>query len=126
MEKINAISGQIVDASFYIHQKLGPGLLESVYELILLKELERRGLKCLRQSPVSIVFDGIQIQEGFKADLIVEDLVVIELKALEAIAPVHLRQLLTYLKLLNLRVGLLINFGAPLIKNGIKRVMNGF
>jgi iron complex transport system substrate-binding protein len=126
LKGINQVSAEIVDASFYIHQKLGPGLLESVYELVLFRELNKRGLKVVRQKPVPVEFDGVLIQEGFRADLVVEDLIIIELKAMEQVAPVHLRQLLTYLKLLNLRLGLLINFGAPLIKDGIRRVMNGY
>jgi len=124
MKDLNHISGQIVDAAFHIHTKLGPGLLESVYEAILARELERRGLRVERQKTVPIVFEGMSFDEGFRADLVVEEAVVVELKSVENFAPVHGKQLLTYLKLLDLRLGLLINFGAPVIKDGIKRVVN--
>jgi iron complex transport system substrate-binding protein len=125
MRELNDISGQIVDAAFHIHSKLGPGLLESVYEAILAKELERRGLRVERQRPVPIEFDGMRFDEGFRADLIVENAVIVELKSVEHLAPVHSKQVLTYLRLLDFRLGLLINFGAPVIKDGIKRIVNG-
>jgi iron complex transport system substrate-binding protein len=121
---LNDISGQIVDASVHIHAKLGPGLLESVYERILAHELERRGLSVERQVPVPIIFDGLHFEEGFRADLIVERCVIVELKSVETLAPVHSKQLLTYLKLLDYRLGLLINFGAPLLKDGLRRIAN--
>jgi GxxExxY protein len=121
---LNHVSGQIVDAAFKIHSRLGPGLLESVYERILAHELEKRGLKVVRQFPVPIIYEGIRFDEGFRADLVVEDSVIVELKSVETFAPVHAKQVLTYLKLMNLRVGLLINFGAPLLKDGIKRIAN--
>src|SRR4030095_2787369 len=121
---LNYISGQIVDAAVHIHTRLGPGLLESVYERILAYELEKRGLTVERQVPVPIVYDNLRFEEGFRADLIVEKAIVVELKSVEAFAPVHAKQLLTYLKLLDVRLGLLINFGAPLLKDGIKRVAN--
>lgn len=124
MKDINVISGQIVDASIRIHERLGPGLLESVYEAILAYELNKRGVQCNRQVPVPVNYDDLRFEEGFRADLIVENSVLIELKSVEAIAPVHSKQVLTYLKLLNLRLGLLINFGAPLLKDGIRRIAN--
>ena len=126
MEKdgLNQISGQIVDAAFHIHSKLGPGLLESVYEVILAKELERRGLYVERQKSIPIEFEGLHFEEGFRADLIVERAVIVELKSVEVLAPVHPKQLLTYLRLLDYRLGLLINFGAPVLKDGIKRIVN--
>ena len=124
MRPINEISGEIVDAAFHIHSKLGPGLLESVYEVILARELEKRGLKVERQKVVPIVFEGVRFTEGFCADLVVEDAVIVELKSVEQLAPVHHKQLLTYLRLLDYRLGLLINFGAPVIKDGIKRIVN--
>jgi GxxExxY protein len=98
--------------------------LESVYEVVLAHELKRRGLKVDRQVPVPIAFDGIKFDEGFRADLIVEDKVIIELKSVENIAPVHKKQLLTYLRLTDKRLGLLINFGSELIRDGISRVVN--
>ncbi len=104
--------------------RLGPGLLESVYEVVLAHELEKRGLKVERQKPVPIEFEGIRFDEGFRADLIVEECIVVELKSVEQLSPVHSKQLLTYLRLLDYRLGLLINFGAPVIKEGIRRVVN--
>ena len=124
MSDLNRISGTIVYAAFHIHSALGPGLLESVYEAVLARELEKRGLQVERQKPVPIVFDGLRFDEGFRADLIVENCVVVELKSVEEIARVHSKQLLTYLRLLDCRLGLLINFGAPVIKDGIRRIMN--
>ncbi|MFA5028137.1 MAG: GxxExxY protein [Candidatus Methylomirabilota bacterium] len=124
MKDLNSISGLIVDAAFHIHSTLGPGLLESVYEVILTHELEERGLKVERQKAVPIEYEGIRFDEGFRADLIVEGCIVVELKSVEELAPVHSKQLLTYLRLLDLRLGLLNNFGAPVIKTGIRRIVN--
>lgn len=124
MKNLNDISGQIVDAAVQIHMKLGPGLLESVYEQILAYELEKRGLTVQGQVPVPISYENMRFEEGFRADLIVEKSMVEELKSVETMAPVHSKQLLTYLKLLDFRLGLLINFGAPLLKDGIKRIVN--
>lgn len=124
MKDLNDISGQIVDAAVHIHMKLGPGLLESVYTRLLAYELEKRGLVAEREVPVPIVYDEVRFEEGFRADLIVERAVIVELKSVEVLAPVHSKQLLTYLKLLDYRLGLLINFDAPLLKDGIKRIAN--
>ena len=120
----NEIAKIVVDAAYHIHRRLGPGMLESVYEVILAYALSSRGLNAERQVPVPIVFDGMKFDEGFRADLIVEDKVIVELKSVEKIAPVHKKQLLTYLRLADKRLGLLINFGASLIKDGIFRVAN--
>ena len=120
----NEIAKIVVDAAYHIHRRLGPGLLESVYEVILAYALSSRGLNAERQVPVPIVFDGMKFDEGFSPDLIVEDKVIVELKSVEKIAPVHKKQLLTYLRLADKRLGLLINFGASLIKDGIFRVAN--
>ena len=120
----NEIAKIIVDTAFQIHKRLGPGLLESVYEVILAHELKRRGLKVDRQVPVAIVFDGIRFDEGFRADVIVGDKVIVELKSVENVIPVHKKQLLTYLRLTDKRLGLLINFGSELIRDGISRVVN--
>ncbi len=120
----NEIAKIVVDAAYHIHRRLGPGLLESVYEVILAYALSSRGLNAERQVPVPIVFDGMKFDEGFRPDLIVEDKVIVELKSVEKIAPVHKKQLLTYLRLADKRLGLLINFGASLIKDGIFRVAN--
>ncbi|HZZ71654.1 MAG TPA: GxxExxY protein [Pirellulales bacterium] len=123
---LDAITGQIVDAAFKIHTTLGPGLLESVYEAVLAKELGRRGLYVQRQYPVTFEFDGLLFEEGFRTDLLVERNVVVELKSLENLAPVHSKQVLTYLRLLNLPVGLLINFGAATLKEGLRRIVNKY
>jgi len=121
----NDIAKVIVDAAFHVHSALGPGLLETVYEVALEHELKKRGLAVKRQEPVGIVYDGIRFEEGFRADLVVGDCVIIELKSVEAVAPVHKKQLLTYLRLTNKKLGLLVSFGAPVIKDGLFRVVNG-
>lgn len=120
----NEIAKIIVDTTFQIHKRLGPGLLETVYEVILAYALNKRGLMVERQVPVPIVFDGLRFDEGFRADLILEDKVIVELKSVEKVIPVHKKQLLTYLKLTDKRLGLLINFGSELIRDGISRVVN--
>jgi GxxExxY protein len=120
----NEISREIVDAAYKIHTRLGAGLLESVYEAVMAYELQQRGLRFERQKPISVVYEGIHLGEGFRADFIVEDVVIIELKSVEQIAPVHKKQLLTYLRLTNKYLGLLINFNTDLIKNGITRIVN--
>lgn len=124
MEELNEITGEIVDAAYQIHTRLGPGLLESVYEAVLARELETRQLKVQRQVPVPIRYKDLSFEEGFRADLIVEHKIIIELKSVEQIAPVHPKQLLTYLRLMNLKLGLLINFGALTMKEGVKRIAN--
>ena len=118
---------QIVDAAYRVHTTLGPGLLESVYEAALAYELEKRGLRITgtRQQAIPVVYETVHILTGFHADLVVEDKVIVEIKALEIIAPVHKKQLLTYLKLADKRLGLLINFNVALIKDGITRIVNG-
>ena len=121
----NEIARQIVDAAYHIHKRLGPGLLESVYLVILAYELRRRGLRVDIERPIPVVYESISIDVAFRADLIVEDKVIVELKSVEQIAPVHKKQLLTYLRLADMRLGLLINFGAPVIKDGITRIVNG-
>jgi GxxExxY protein len=121
----NAIATEIVNAAFRIHTTLGPGLLESVYQTVLAYELGRRGLRAVSQQPIPVVYDGIRIDTGFRADLIVEDKVIVEIKSVELLAPVHRKQLLTYLRLADKRLGLLINFHVALIKDGITRIVNG-
>lgn len=121
----NEIAKEIVDAAYMIHRRLGPGLLESVYEVILGYELRKRGLDVLRQVPVPIAWDEVHFEEGFRADLLVENKVLVELKSKEELNPVHKKQLLTHLRLADKRLGLLINSGEELIKNGISRVVNG-
>ncbi len=120
----NEISKIIVDCAFKIHNRIGPGLLESVYEAILAHELEKRGCKIIRQQAVPVIYESVQLEVGFRADLIVNDKVIIEIKSVEAISPVHLKQLRTYLILADKRLGLLINFNVELIKDGIRRVVN--
>ena len=120
----NEISKIVVNACYRIHTRLGPGLLESVYEVVLARELERNGLRVQRQVAVPIVWEDLKFDEGFRADLIVEGKVIIELKSVEKVVPVHYKQLLTYLRLTDKRLGLLVNFGEALIKNGIRRVVN--
>jgi GxxExxY protein len=121
----NLIAKEIVDAAYCIHTTLGPGLLESVYEAVLSFELVDRGFHVVREQPIPIIYKDVRIEHGFRADLIVEDKVIVEIKSIELIAPVHKKQLLTYLKLADKRLGLLINFNVALIKDGITRIVNG-
>ena len=123
-DEIDRLARIVVDTSFHIHADLGPGMLETAYELILFEKLVERGLSVERQLPVDIDYQGIRVAGAFKLDLLVESKLVVELKAIESLLPVHGRQVLTYLKLMNLPLGLLINFGAPTIKQGIRRVAN--
>jgi len=120
----NEISKQIVDVAFKIHTTFGPGLLESVYETVMAYELTQRGLHVVRQQAIPVVYESVHMEVGFRADLIVEGKVVVEIKSVEAVAPVHKKQLLTYLRLADKRLGLLINFETELIKDGIYRVVN--
>jgi len=122
-EKINQLATQVVDATFTVHSALGPGLLENVYEVCLAHELTKRSLKVERQVALPVSYDGIRLDAALRFDLLVENCLVVELKAVETLLPVHEAQLLTYLKLSGHRLGLLINFNVPLIKEGIKRVV---
>ena len=124
MKNVEEISSEVVDAAFHLHKDLGPGLLESVYEVVLAKMLEQRGLTVERQKPIPINYAGLKFDEGFRADLIVEESLLIELKSVENLAAVHGKQVLTYLRLLELPLGLLINFGSATFKDGIKRIVN--
>lgn len=121
----NEIAKIVVDAAFLVHNKLGPGLLESVYEVILAHELRKQGLKVERQKPMPIIYDDIHFEEGFRADLVVEEKLIVEVKSVAALAAVHAKQLLTQLRLSGLKLGLLINFGEAHLKHGIKRIING-
>lgn len=121
----NELAKIVIDACYHIHVRLGPGLLESVYTRILEYELTKRGLRVRREVPISFRYDDLEFDEGFRADVIVDDKLILELKSVENTAPVHRKQLLTYLKLTGMKLGLLINFGAPLIKDGIFRLVNG-
>ncbi len=118
------LSAEVVDAAFKLHVALGPGLLETVYEAVLCKELERRGLQVERQKPIPIHYAGLRFDEGFRADLLVEDRLLVELKSVETLQPLHGKQVLTYLRLMDLSLGLLINFGAPTFKEGVRRIVN--
>jgi GxxExxY protein len=120
----NEIATIIVDIAYKIHQRPGPGLMESVYERTLAYELGKRGLLVRRQQAMPVVYQTVRMDIGFRADLIVNAKVIVEIKSIEAIAPVHRKQLLTYLRLGNKRLGLLINFNVELIKDGINRVVN--
>lgn len=116
---VEEISGVVVDAAFHVHQQLGPGLLESVYEVVLARSLERRGLRVERQKAVAFEFDGLRFDDGLRVDLLVNEVLVVELKSVETLAPVHYKQLLTYLRLLHLPLGILVNFGAATFKEGV-------
>jgi GxxExxY protein len=122
-DRVNQVAKEVVDAAFKVHSSLGPGLLESVYQACMVHELRKRGLRVEPESPQPIVYDGIRLEEGYRLDLVVEQCVVVELKAVETVLPVHKAQLLTYLKLSGHRLGLLINFNVPLIKDGIQRLV---
>ncbi len=121
----NILAKQIVDAAYRIHVGLWPGLFESVYVEVLASELQKRGLCFARQLPIPFVYEGTLFEIGFRADLIVEDKIIVEVKSLAEIAPVHKKQLLTYLRLADKRLGLLINFNVALIRDGITRIVNG-
>ena len=121
----NPISKEIVDAAYKIHTSLGPGLLESVYEVVLAHELKKRGLPIERQVAVPVVYDGIRFEEGYRLDLLVAHKVIVEIKSVERLTNVHKKQLLTYLRLMDKKLGLLINFNEELIKDGMTRIANG-
>jgi iron complex transport system substrate-binding protein len=125
-ERADDAAAAIVDTAVKLHIQVGPGLLESVYETVLASRLSQRGLSVERQKRVALELDGIRFAEGFRIDLLVDQSVVVEVKSVETLLPVHSKQLLTYLRLTGLSVGLLINFGAPTLGTGIKRVVNGF
>lgn len=122
-DEINVISGDIIAGAFKVHKALGPGLLESVYEICLCHELQKAGLKVKRQVNVPVVYDNIKFDAGFRLDLLVNEKVIVEIKAVDDMNPVFESQILTYLKMTNTRVGLLINFNEAVIKNGIKRLI---
>ena len=122
---VEELSAIVVDCAYKLHVEAGPGLLESVYEVVLAKMISDRGLMAKRQVPVPIRLMGMNFEEGFRADILVEDSLLVELKSVENVTPVHSKQVLTYLRLLRLPLGLLINFGAPTFKDGCKRIVNG-
>lgn len=120
------VAREVVDASMKVHMSIGPGLLESVYETLLACELEARGLLVERQKLVVFEYGGITFAEGLRVDLLINGCVIVELKSIERLAPVHSKQLLTYLRLLDMRVGLLINFGGATLKEGLRRIVNNY
>lgn len=120
----NEISGFLLDLFIQIHSKLGPGLLESVYEEIICHELAKNKIPFKRQQPIPVIYDDLKLDLGFRADIIVNDKVIVELKSIEALAPVHFKQVMTYLKLTDLKLGILVNFNVDLLKDGFRRVVN--
>lgn len=121
----NRIAREVVDAAIQVHRTLGPGLLESVYEAALTIELSQRGLEVVRQFRITVNYRGVELGEGYRADMLISGKVLLELKSVERVLPVHKKQLLTYLRLSNCRLGLLLNFGEVLMKDGITRIVNG-
>lgn len=120
------ITGEILDACIEVHRNLGPGLLESTYEICLLKELELRGIKAINQIKLPIEYKGFTLDQDYRIDILVEDEFILELKSVEMLLPIHKAQLITYLKLADKRLGFLINFNVPLLKNGFQRVIQGY
>ncbi|MCW5728382.1 GxxExxY protein [Parvibaculum sp.] len=125
MDGLEELSAEIVDAALKLHKGLGPGLLESVYEAVLERDLRRRGLKVERQKPLSFEYDGMEFADTLRIDLLVDQRIIVEIKSVERLLPVHPKQVLTYLRLLDLSMGFLINFGAPTLKEGLHRIVNG-
>ena len=123
--KENEIGTKVLEAAIRVHRELGPGLLETVYEVILAREISDLGLNLVRQVPVPIIYRGIRFDEGFRADIIVENLVLLELKSIERVMPAHKKQVQTYLRLTGLKLGYLLNFGEAVLKSGITRCVNG-
>lgn len=121
----NDAAREVVDAAYRIHVALGPGLLESVYETVLAAELRKRGLEVARQRPIPLVYDGMRFPIAFRADLVVEEALIVEIKAVEIITPLHKKQLLTYLRLADKPLGLLLNFNSAVMKHGVTRIVNG-
>ena len=122
-DEVNTISKVVTDCAFKVHKELGPGLLESVYEICLYHELQKSGLKVTRQVNVPVVYDNIKFDAGFRLDLLVDNKMIVEIKAVDEMNPVFDAQVLTYLKLTNIRLGMLINFNSPVLKRGIKRLV---
>jgi len=125
-EVLNAITDQVIGAAIRVHQALGPGLLESAYEACLAFELAERGLKVERQKPLPVAYRGVELDCGYRVDLVVDDSVIVEVKAVDSLLPVHKAQVLSYLKLSGRKLGLLINFNVAVLKDGIRRLVDGF
>jgi len=126
MMDVEAMAADVIDASFRIHRDLGPGLLESVYETVLAAQLERKGYRVERQRPISFDFDGLHFEAAFRIDILVEGRLLVEIKSIDRLNPVHLKQVLTYLRLTKQPLGLLINFGGATLKEGLRRIVNGY
>ncbi|PIX67423.1 MAG: GxxExxY protein [Sphingomonadales bacterium CG_4_10_14_3_um_filter_58_15] len=126
MQSLEAIAKISVDCGFHLHRDIGPGLLESVYEILLFESLKEEGLSVERQKIIPITFKGRVLEEAFRADLVVENHILIELKSTERYAPVHAKQVITYLRLMDLPLGFLMNFGAATFKDGLKRLANNY
>jgi iron complex transport system substrate-binding protein len=125
-DQLEALATLVVDMAFGLHRDLGPGLLETAYEIILFEKLRQSGIAVARQVPINVQYDGILIENAFKIDLLIANRLVIELKSVERLNPVHAKQVLTYLRLMDLPLGLLVNFGQSLFKDGVKRITNGY
>ncbi|RLD84747.1 MAG: GxxExxY protein [Bacteroidetes bacterium] len=125
-DELNRLSKQILEASLEVHKIMGPGLIESVYEACLMKELEIRGIKALNQVRIPLMFKGYELDKDYRIDVFVEKEIIIEIKAVETMLPVHEAQIISYLKLADKRLGFLINFNVPLLKNGFRRFVNNF
>nr|WP_074203230.1 GxxExxY protein [Parasphingorhabdus marina] len=126
LDRLEDVITDVIDCGFHIHKQLGPGLLESVYETVLATTLQKRGYAVDRQKPVEIQFDDMTFREGFRADIVVNEILLVELKSTERMAPVYGKQVLTYLRLMNLPIGLLMNFGCATFKEGLKRIANNY
>lgn len=122
--KVERLARLAVDCAFHLHRNLGPGLMESVYETLLASKLEQHGIKVDRQKPIDIIYEGVEFQRAFVADLLLNDSLLVELKSVEKLGPIHVKQLLTYLRLMQLPLGLLLNFGASSFREGVRRVAN--
>ena len=125
MSDLNALADAVLDSAFAIHRKIGPGLMETFYEKVLARDLSRTGLYVERQKPISIDYEGLWFENVFYADLVIEKRLTLEIKSASRISPAHTKQLLTYIRLQDHRLGLLLNFGAPYLKDGIRRIANG-
>ena len=124
-ERLNRITETIIGAAIHVHRTIGPGLLESAYEACLAYELNKRGLRIEQQKPLPLVYEGVKLDCGYRIDLLVNDSAIVEVKSVESVAPIHEAQLISYLKLSGCKVGLLINFNVKILKNGIRRFVNG-
>jgi GxxExxY protein len=123
-KSIEELASAVVNTAFHLHQDVGPGLLESVYETVLASRLAKQGLRIERQHPIPVIIDGIRFDDGFRADLFVDQRLLVEIKSIERLSNIHFKQALTYVRLSNQPLGLLINFGGMMFKDNVKRIMN--